>query len=566
MRLEQFETDEGRRKDDPKDRPWRQHAPAVNKPPSNPNYPKKSFDYEEWMKSSQPKVEEDATEVPDIGDTIRTKKMQMEGVVTKLGQNRAGYDEVYFKVFDGRLMVTPLSNVTVIQKLADEENSMMEDRVDEVSTELLAKYKTAAGKSASEADKKGDYATGNKRFSGIVKATKKQFSNDAKKSSVSENSSVNLDIVWRKVEDVVSNIWPDGDPVDWLAPWAEKNGLDYSVFDDAAKKNGYNDVYEYYHSMGDLGEGSSGGINRSAPSNDVSYEKVLDEVNALWEREKLAELSVNTLRAYTDAAKSPEVVRHSPLRKVAKHVQGVQKASQRINVKTGNRTNDNQSARGMNEVDMNQFADLLGKQEQEKKAAEPKRKVTPIDFNGWTIKYRAASKPTDKVDWTIYNHKMVPVHKGESMSDKDAVNDAQEWIRAGAGSSKDFTGKATIDFNTKFTTQVGEGFFATIDTDGGKPVLIVSFEEQGGLKRSHRRNKEDDFTGEATNIFSIPMSGKECEAAGLVPNGRYLLGAKNDLGDGLWAFPLELHSVAQSKTDRFVLPGPGLTVGTERAY
>lgn len=61
------------------------------------------------------------------------------------------------------------------------------DIITELSTELLGKYKSAAGASASAADKRGDTATGNKRFSGIVKATKKQFANDAKK-HVAENN------------------------------------------------------------------------------------------------------------------------------------------------------------------------------------------------------------------------------------------------------------------------------------------------------------------------------------------------------------------------------------------
>lgn len=50
--------------------------------------------------------------------------------------------------------------------------------VTELSNELLGRYKKAASTSASAADAKGDMATGNKRFSGIVKATKKQFKND----------------------------------------------------------------------------------------------------------------------------------------------------------------------------------------------------------------------------------------------------------------------------------------------------------------------------------------------------------------------------------------------------
>jgi len=54
-------------------------------------------------------------------------------------------------------------------------------RLNELTTDKLAKYKTAAAADASAADKEGDYKRGDKRFSGIIKATKKQFDNDAKK-------------------------------------------------------------------------------------------------------------------------------------------------------------------------------------------------------------------------------------------------------------------------------------------------------------------------------------------------------------------------------------------------
>ena len=54
------------------------------------------------------------------------------------------------------------------------------NELSEVSSELLARYKKAAGDQASAADKAGDYAKGNKRFSGIIKATKKQLANDVK--------------------------------------------------------------------------------------------------------------------------------------------------------------------------------------------------------------------------------------------------------------------------------------------------------------------------------------------------------------------------------------------------
>lgn len=58
------------------------------------------------------------------------------------------------------------------------------EQIDELSNETLGKYKKAAGADASAADKAGDFKRGNKRFSGIVKATKKQFANDVKKEEV----------------------------------------------------------------------------------------------------------------------------------------------------------------------------------------------------------------------------------------------------------------------------------------------------------------------------------------------------------------------------------------------
>ena len=50
----------------------------------------------------------------------------------------------------------------------------------ELSNEKLSQYKKAAGAQASAADKAGDTKKADKRFSGIVKATKKQFANDEK--------------------------------------------------------------------------------------------------------------------------------------------------------------------------------------------------------------------------------------------------------------------------------------------------------------------------------------------------------------------------------------------------
>jgi len=54
-------------------------------------------------------------------------------------------------------------------------------QINELSTNKLAQYKTAAAKDAKQADQEGDFKRGDKRFHGMVQATKKQFDNDAKK-------------------------------------------------------------------------------------------------------------------------------------------------------------------------------------------------------------------------------------------------------------------------------------------------------------------------------------------------------------------------------------------------
>jgi len=55
-------------------------------------------------------------------------------------------------------------------------NELFESQnIDELSKETLASYKKKAGEDARKADKKGDFKRGNKRFSGIMRATKKEF-------------------------------------------------------------------------------------------------------------------------------------------------------------------------------------------------------------------------------------------------------------------------------------------------------------------------------------------------------------------------------------------------------
>jgi hypothetical protein len=75
-----------------------------------------------------------------------------------------------------------------------------EEQLDELSNEKLGQYKTAATADAGKADKEGDYKRGDKRFSGIVKATKKQFANDTK--TVKED----INVVYKKAKQLLTQL------------------------------------------------------------------------------------------------------------------------------------------------------------------------------------------------------------------------------------------------------------------------------------------------------------------------------------------------------------------------
>ena len=66
---------------------------------------------------------EDMSDTPNPGDNIRTNRTDMEGKVERVDQN-----VVFFRLADGRLMKTSTNNVTVVEKLADEEGEIMEKK------------------------------------------------------------------------------------------------------------------------------------------------------------------------------------------------------------------------------------------------------------------------------------------------------------------------------------------------------------------------------------------------------------------------------------------------------
>ena len=165
-----------------------------------------------------------------------------------------------------------------------------DDQIDEVSNELLGRYKSAAGNQASALDKAGgreNIQKANKRFSGIVKATKKQFANDDKKQGVSEAkdageydyegamAKTQLQTICRNAEALKDMLDDDENLPEWVQAKITKaedyitTSLDYLKstdeleeeigLDEALSKNStaYNWIHDFVHSDNPKFDGKS---------------------------------------------------------------------------------------------------------------------------------------------------------------------------------------------------------------------------------------------------------------------------------------------------------------------
>ncbi len=325
-------------------------------------------------------------------------------------------------------------------------------------------------------------------------------------------------------------------------------------------------VERYLRSGGTgISEASMGGINRCAPAQDVSYEKVLNDITDEWrgQKVKVNELSVKRLKQYSQDVQQMDPAT-TPKYKMVKHGEGYAKANHRIAHMTGDRSNkmyESKLGEFLAEADGSAFTDILNKQDTEKQAAAPKQKVVDIDFHGWTIRYRPTTDGSP-VQWIVLDKKGDIKNKGSAGTDKDAVSDAEDWIKSGGGKTSEATGKVTIDFNAAFAKQFapgGETFYISIERDGKVPTLILSSIPQEGFKTSHPKPVKNGIGSPV-----VALTPKQCNDAGLQPNGRYILGAENKIDNNISMFPLIFQNVTQSSSDRMRLGAPGITVAATR--
>lgn len=113
----------------------------------------------------------------------------------------------------------------------------------------------------------------------------------------------NYNTIWRKVENVVGQIFPDGDPIDWLAPWLKRQGVEEfrvgEVLEKAAKLNGYKDMYAYWDSFKD-----DTGYNESSDSMKQIGDERMRDLQARYKQAGVKPSSKSANDQMADHAKS----------------------------------------------------------------------------------------------------------------------------------------------------------------------------------------------------------------------------------------------------------------------
>jgi hypothetical protein len=117
---------------------------------------------------------------------LRTMARAVDGLLKTIKNNDNLPEWGQEKIAKAEMMLVSVWDYLLSQKELGMDPKVNESRalaglkqiVAELSNEKLGQYKKAAGAQASAADKAGNTKKADKRFSGIVKATKKQFAND----------------------------------------------------------------------------------------------------------------------------------------------------------------------------------------------------------------------------------------------------------------------------------------------------------------------------------------------------------------------------------------------------
>jgi hypothetical protein len=305
-----------------------------------------------------------------------------------------------------------------------------------------------------------------------------------------------------------------------------------------------------------LVEAGMSGLNRVAPAQNVSYDKVLNDVTDKWNGQKVIvkELSVDKLKTYASTSKDVDPMT-TPKYKMVKHADGYNTANKKIASKTGDRR-----AKTYEET-LHQFLEDYDPANHTPEQPQKfiRKNSYPIEIKGFNVRI----VPGKKTGWQLLNKNgdIVPGANGFSDNEARAKIDAEKHIVDRSTSTTTSKTSATVDFNLEFSTEIigsNDQFYANVDYDNGAPVLYVSILPQAGLKKTHlgRSGPNDQ-----TQLQTMALSASEINAAKLHRGARYLVQDQiGNHGDDLRIFALTFHSETQGVNDKQRLRVPALTV------
>ena len=189
-------------------------------------------------------------------------------------------------------------------------------------------------------------------------------------------------------------------------------------------------------------------------------------------------------------------------------------------------------------------------------------------YNGWDLRYHLRPKEGEKEFKGMAVHsksaKTTPIHV-VGTSPEDVLAKLKTAIDTSRGNNEIKSARVMVDFNAQLARDIighGGDIYAEIINHDGKPMLLLSSEDQGGMARAQDRtalaNRRPDRIGQQ----AFGMSGVAAKAAGLT-HARYSLGQPVEYVPGVIALPLEFRSE--------VYPGevvkmgePGVTIAHPR--
>lgn len=547
----------------------------------------------EWSNEMIPApiLVEDSEEIPERGDNIRTKRSEMTGKVEKVERNHRGKLEVIFRLEDGRLMSTPVENVTVVEKIIDDETNegsmgginrcapstdvSYEKVLDEVlgawaqnrEPEMRPNVKDKNGSYYIKRDNKGAVINGwqyvrlgdngpSWRLMSLADAN--EVWNNSQKPVMStrvQESPIydsNKSVYEDRLKDIL-NIYE-----------SEMSNLDAEIGETVdrplqAYKTGRMDADH----LGDYLVRTAQLLARKYNTDHATMQNLVNQ----YAENAVAGTPLAENFPYDVDHMPGRIVRHQSTNCTTCHGRKAmykldnklysdnKQGAVKIKCPTCKGSGDKQ---GITEAD-SPFSKILNKQHTDIQAAKPKAKTIDIDYHGWTIRYRPSSN-NEPVQWIILDKKGDIKKNGNALTDKDAVRDAQDWIQSGGGTNQEATHIVDIDFNIGWTKEFapgGETLHVCFEKDGKIPYLLMSTIQQPGFRKTFVRTKANMSQG-------VTLKPAESNKAGLQPNGRYVLGSKEQIDNNTVMFPLIFQGIVQDTSDKQRMNVPGLTVAHSR--